>query len=321
MGRARAASRPESGIAIVGPTATGKSELAVVVAERLGGEIVSVDSRQAYRGLEIGTAAPTPEQRRRVPHHGVAFLEPGERWSAGRFARRARQWISGIRARSRVPVLAGGTGFFLAALTDPPFREPDMDPERRERLERWLSGLDEAELRRWTRRLDPELERELGTLDPQRCARTLELALLAGRPVTWWHRNGAPEAEPLRFLVFGLELPGELHRERIRRRTEALLEAGWPEEVRRLLGEGRDPDQRALSALGYDAVAALVRGERGREEVLEEIVRDTWHYARRQRTWFRHQLPEGTVRLDARRPVDQLADRVTEAWEEERRRA
>jgi len=321
MGRAEEAPPRAFGIAVVGPTAAGKSELAVAVAERVGGEVVSVDSRQAYRGLEIGTAAPTAEQRRRVPHHGVAFLEPGERYSAGRFARLARGWIGEIRARDRVPVLAGGTGFFLSALTDPPFREPDMDPERRERLGTRLSSLDEAELRRWTRRLDPELERELDALDPQRCGRTLELALLAGRPVTWWHRHGEPEAPPLRFLVFCLGLPGELHRERIRRRTEAALEAGWPEEVRRLLGEGRDPDDPALSALGYDAVAALVHGRRDRDEALEEIVRDTWRYARRQRTWFRHRLPEDAVRLDARRPVDQLADRVAEAWEEERRRA
>lgn len=306
------------GIAVVGPTATGKSELAVEVAERLGGEIVSVDSRQAYRGLEIGAAAPTPAQQTRVPHHGVSFLEPGERYSAGRFARLARGWIAAIRERGGVPVLAGGTGFFLSALTDPPFGEPPMEAGRRARLQAWLGDLTPRELRRWALRLDPGLSRELGTLDPQRCGRTIELALLSGRPVTWWQRHGEPEAPPLRFVAFALELPAREHRERIRRRAAALLDAGWTAEVERLLARGLSEDDPALSALGYAAVADLVQGRRGRAETLEVIDRETWRYARRQRTWFRHQLSTEAERLDARLPITELADRVVRAWNEAR---
>ncbi len=301
-------------LAVVGPTATGKSELAVRVAEALDGEIVSMDSRQAYRGMEVGTAAPTPEQRRRVPHHGVGFLDPSERYGAGRFSGRARGWIREIRARGRVPILCGGTGLFLRALTDPVFREPEMADDRREALEGWLDGLPGDELRRWARRLDPELAGELDALDPQRAKRTLELALLAGRPLSWWHEHGPPVAQPVDALVAVLELDRAAHRRRIRARVERQLEEGWKEEVRRLREAGHGEGDPPFTALGYAEVAALLRGEMEREEVVDRVVGDSWSYARRQRTWFRHQVPEDALRLDAGRPTDELVRDVTEAW-------
>lgn len=294
----------------MGPTATGKTRLAIELASRLDGEIVSVDSRQAYRGLEVGTAAPTPGERRAARHHGVAFLSPDERYGAGRFARLAREWIADIRARGRVPILAGGTGFFLSALTDPVFREPPMDEDRREALRAWLEARPLPEVRRWVRRLDPGLDERLDTLDLQRCSRTLELALFAGRPLTWWHEHGEPEAEPVRARVFVLELPAGEHRERIRQRIRGMLDAGWKEEVTRLREAGYTDDDPAFSALGYRTVARMMRGEIEREAAIREIARETWAYARRQRTWFRHQVPDAAVRLDARRPTEQLADRV-----------
>lgn len=305
---------PPDVLAVVGPTATGKSEVAVRVAERLDGEVVSMDSRQAYRGMAVGTAAPTAEQRRRVPHHGVAFLDPSERYGAGRFARRARGWIREIRGRGRVPVLCGGTGLFLRALTDPVFDEPEMDDARREALGGWLEGLEADELRRWARRLDPTLAEELEALDPQRCTRTLELALLAGRPLSWWHEHGPPEAPPVHALAAVLEMEREAHRRRIRTRVERQLEEGWKEEVRRLRRAGHGPGDPPFTALGYAEVAALLRGEMEREEVVDRIVSDCWSYARRQRTWFRHQLPDDALRLDAGRPTDDLVRDVIGAW-------
>lgn len=301
-------------LAVVGPTATGKSELAVRLAERLGGEVISMDSRQAYRGMAVGTAAPTEEQRRRVPHHGVGFLDPDERYGAGRFARRARAWIEEIRGRGRVPILAGGTGLFLRALTDPVFDEPEMDDGRREALEGWLEARDDDELRRWVRRLDPALARERDDLDPQRCARTLELALLSGRPLTWWQRHGEPEAPPLRALVAVLEMDREPLRSRIRRRVERQLASGWPEEVRRLRAAGYGEGDPPFTAVGYPEVAAMLDGEMERDEVVERIATGTWGYVRRQRTWFRHQLPEDVLRLDAERSPDELVRRIEEAW-------
>lgn len=307
---------PPRALAVVGPTATGKTSVAAEVARRLNGEIISVDSRQAYRGMEIGTAAPSRELRKEIPHHGVAFLSPGERYGAGRFARRARRWIREIRSRGRVPVLAGGTGFFLKALTDPVFEEPEMDRERRRALRTWMDERPDDLLLRWARRLDPALAERMDPLDPQRASRTLELALLSGRPLSWWHDHGEPEAPPLRARIYVLELASEPHRERIERRTRELLQSGWCDEVQALREAGHGPDSPALDALGYRDVARLLDGEIDREEAVDRIARETWQYARRQRTWFRHQVPEAdTVRLDAAEPVEQLAGRIVDDWE------
>lgn len=311
----RADGRPPVALAVMGPTATGKTSVALELAERLDGEIVSVDSRQAYRGMEVGTAAPSPEDRARVPHHGVAFLDPGERYSAGRFARLARGWLRGIEARGRIPILAGGTGFFLRALTDPVFEEPSMAEERRTALRAWCRRQPKDRLRAWARRLDPELADRLDHLDPQRCARTLELALLSGRPVSWWQRHGEPEAPPLEALVVVLEAPADVLKARIGTRAARLLRGGWPEEVRSLREAGFRRGDRPFSALGYEAVAAFVDGEVDEAGALERICTATWQYARRQRTWFRHQVAEErTLRLDARKPVGELASRAARAW-------
>lgn len=302
--------------AILGPTATGKTALAVALAERLDGEIVSVDSRQAYRGLTVGTAAPGPAELARAPHHGVGFLPPGTRYGAGEFARRARTWIGEIRSRSRVPILAGGTGFFYRALTRPIFREPPMDPDRRKALDDWLDALPLPRLRNFAATLDPALAERLDVLDRQRCHRAIEMALLTGRPITWWQRHGPPEAEPVAAMPVVLRLPGEEHRTRVRERAESTLESGWKDEVRALRAAGHDRGSPAFSSIGYGAVDDWLAGKVSREEALTRIVRDTWAYARRQRTWFRHQLPDGALRLDARRPAAELAGRVLAAWRE-----
>lgn len=303
-------------IAIVGPTASGKTALAVTVASTLDGEVISLDSRQAYQGFRVGTAAPTAAELERAPHHGVGFLSPDERYGAGRFARLAHRWMADIRGRGRLPILAGGTGLFLRALTHPVFREPELDDRRRAALGVWASSRTDEQLRRWVRRLDPHLAARLGGVDRQRAERTLELALLAGRPLTWWMDNGTPERAPLRPLVAVLELPAGALRERIRRRAEAMLEGGaWEAEVRDLVARGQE-GVAAFGALGYADVAAHVRGELSRDETLDRVVSRTWSYARRQRTWFRHQLPDGAMRLDGSEGTNQLARRVIETWRE-----
>ena len=300
--------------AIVGPTATGKTAVAIEVARRLGGEIISMDSRQAYRGFVVGTAAPSPAERAAAPHHGVGFLDPDERYGAGRFARLATRWISDIRERGSVPLLAGGTGLFLRALTHPMFAEPAFDPARRERLHAWLDGLDRNELVRWAARLDGSLADRSRPLDRQRAARTVELVLLSGKPLTAWFESGRTERPPLPTATWVLELPAPLLRARIRRRVEVLIRDGaWPQEVRDLLSRGVQ-GSRAFDALGYGDVAALVRGRAHVEETIERVSTLTWRYARRQRTWFRHQLPEDAVVLDASTGAEQLARHIADAW-------
>ncbi len=306
--------------AILGPTATGKTALAIAVAERIGGEIISADSRQAYRGLTIGTAAPGVEELGRIPHHGVGFLAPGDRYGAGRFARLAREWIAEIRGRDRIPILAGGTGLFYRALIRPIFREPPIEPPRRASLEAWLESMTLDDLRGWTRAMDPELAEQLAVLDRQRCLRAIEIALLTGRPLTWWQQHGPPEAAPVRCVAVVLTLPADEHRARIRQRAERLMSGGWAEEVERLHDAGHGPDSPAFSSIGYRAVAEWSRGETSREDALTRIVRDTWAYARRQRTWFRHQLPPDTPAVDARTPVDRAVEAVIEAWSQAERK-
>lgn len=305
--------------AIAGPTASGKTSVAIEVARRLEGEIISLDSRQAYRGFVIGTAAPSAGELAAAPHHGVGFLDPHERYGAGRFARLAARWLSGIRARGRVPILAGGTGLFLRALTHPMFEEPPLDPARRAALHAGLDRLERDELVRWAARLDPVLAARRRPLDRQRAARTVELALLTGVPLTRWMTSAPAERPPLRTATYVLDWPAPLLRERIARRAEALIRGGaWPEEVRDLLARGLD-GSRAFDALGYADVAALVRGEAGVDETVDRVSRATWRYARRQRTWFRHQVPEDAVvldSLDGSTTPGQLARRIATDWRE-----
>jgi tRNA dimethylallyltransferase len=296
-------------IALLGPTATGKTEVALRIAERIGGEIVSVDSRQAYRGMAVGTAAPSAAQQARVRHHGVGFLEPGERYGAGRFARLARGWIREIEERGGEPLLVGGTGLFYRALVRPIFREPPLDADRRGKLGAWLEAADQEKLAGWVRVLDPVLADRLSVLDPQRVQRALEVAFLTGRRLSWWQERGPQEAEPIRARAFVLELDADEHRDRIGKRAARMLDAGWVEEVRGLHAAGHGKDSPALGAIGYTAVADWLDGRISRADAFACILRDTWGYARRQRTWLRHQLPADTVRLDAAEPADRLAER------------
>ncbi|HUF13773.1 MAG TPA: tRNA (adenosine(37)-N6)-dimethylallyltransferase MiaA [Longimicrobiales bacterium] len=308
-----------AGIAIVGPTASGKTALSIEVARRVGGEVVSMDSRQVYRGTDIGTAKATAAERAAVPHHGLDLVQPGERFSAGRFAEFARACIRDVRERGAVPILVGGTGFFLRALTHPLFEEPRLDAARRREVERTLESFDDEVLRGWLRALDPVTAASLETGGGrQRMSRALEVALLSGHPLSWWHAH-APAAEaPVPLLVCALELERTELDRRIEARVVAMIEAGLVEEVRALLDRGMGRDAPGMSATGYREIAAYLDGEVSLDEAVRQIQRATRQYARRQRTWFRNQLGADALRLDAARPVGELAAAIVEAWEGER---
>ena len=306
---------PPHGLAITGPTGAGKTALSLDVAERLGGEIISVDSRQIYRGMDIGTAKATPAEQARVPHHGLDLIDPGQRYSAGRFARDARRWIPEIRARGRVPVLVGGTGFFLRALSQPLFTEPHMDPERRKRLRVFLSAMPAGSAERWLEILDPPAAdrlREGG--GRQRVLRALEVVLLTGRPLGWWHEH-SPGEPPVPIRVFVLDVPRDILYDRINRRVDAMLETGLAEEVQGLLDRGLTPADPGMNATGYREMASVLRGEIPLEDAADRIRTATRRYARRQITWFRHQLPADAVWLDGSRPMSELAREVVEEWQ------
>ena len=301
-------------LAIVGPTAAGKTALSLRVARELDGEIISMDSRQVYRGMDIGTAKATVRERSAVPHHGLDIRDPGERYSAGEFGRDARRWIAAIRARGRVPLVVGGTGFFLKVLTDPIFREPPMNPQRRRTLEGALEGLPRADLERWVRALEPVRADNAVAGGRQRMLRALSIALLTGRPLSWWHRRTPADAEPLRGVVCLIEVPTEVLDVRIRERVRAMVADGFADEVAGLLEAGHGRDDPGLNGVGYREMADHLEGSIGLEEAVERTRVATRRYARRQRTWFRHQLGPDTVKVDGTAPLEAQCATVVGAW-------
>jgi len=277
---------------ICGPTAAGKSAVASVIAEHMRAAIISADSRQIYRRFDIGTAKPTATERDRVEHHGIDIVDPTERYSAAAWAEEADRWIADARDRRVEPIVVGGTGLYIRALFEGIFEEPALDHGVRERLARELEALSVDELRRWVERLDP-VRAHLGRTQ---LLRTIEVAVLTGRRISELHRERArrPRWRPRYLLVD----PGPVLAGRIAVRIDAMFESGWPIEVHELMHTVPDSAP-AWKATGYDAVRRFVTGELTRPAAHEEILIGTRQYAKRQRTWFRHQLPAHAVtRLD-----------------------
>ncbi len=276
-------------VVIVGATATGKSRLAMRLAPDFGGEILSADALQVYRGFDIGTAKPTPAERRRVRHHLLNILEPHESFSAGEFARRARRAVHGIAARGRLPIVVGGSGLYLRALLEGISPIPPPDPAVRRRLRRRLAAQGPAPLRAELRRLDPETAQRLAAGDSQRLLRALEVVLSTGRPLSRWLAEEAPAEAPLPAVRVGLTLPRGLLYDRIAARVQRMLADGWVEEVKGLLACGLSPSLPAFQAIGYRELAAHLAGEGTLEEAAGRIVHATRRYAKRQLTWFRRE--------------------------------
>ncbi|TMF64056.1 MAG: tRNA (adenosine(37)-N6)-dimethylallyltransferase MiaA [Chloroflexi bacterium] len=265
-------------IAIVGPTASGKSALAMRVAERMGGEIVSADSRQVYRGMDIGTAKPTIEERARIPHHLVDIVDPGERYDVLRYQRDGRAVLAGIRARGRVALVVGGTGLYVRALLDGlELASLPHDPEVRARIE----SEDPATLHERLRAMDPNAASRVDPRNRRRLVRYLEVATIAGGPVP--RVRGAP----LAALRIGLRPPREVLVAAIERRVRDMVAQGVLDEARSLVARGIDPRLPSMSAHGYVHWAALLRGEIDLETAIARTARDVRAYSRRQMTWFR----------------------------------
>jgi tRNA dimethylallyltransferase len=284
------------------------------VAERLGGEIISMDSRQVYRGMDIGTAKVGLEGRARVPHHGLDLVAPSEGYSAARFARDARGWIEDIERRGRVPLLVGGTGFFLRALTNPLFREPPLDRDRRAKLREWLAGRPADELTRWVGALDPGRAEIAALGGRQRLSRTIEIPMLTGHPLTWWQRTAMPDSDALDVRIVLLSRPRKVLYGRINDRARDMFRDGLVEEVRALLEEGHTRSDPGMTATGYREVAGYLAGELTLDEALDLVQRRTRAYARRQQTWFRHQLSEPPLALEAGEPTAALVENIAQWW-------
>jgi tRNA dimethylallyltransferase len=305
---------------IVGPTAAGKTAVAVALAERLPLTVISADARQVYRDLDVGTAKPGPAVRRAVPHVGLDVVAPGERYSAGRFARDAAGWLEQARRAGRQAVVVGGTGFYVRALADGLFREPPLDAGRREPVRVWATGLAPAVAAHWAARLD----RGFGGGGRQRAVRAIEVALLTGRPLSWWQREARAGGAMQPWYV-RLTLPRETLARRIATRVDAMLAGGLVDEVEGLLRRGVPPDAPGLDGVGYREVVAMLQGRLAAGALRDAIVAATRRYAKRQETWFRHQLrragggggrdQEADVwTLDASRPAAALAAEIAGRW-------
>jgi len=261
--------------------------LALELAERVDGEIVSVDALQAYRALDIGTAKPSAEERRRIPHYMIDICNPSDRLSAGRYAALAREAITQIRRRAKCPIIVGGSGLYMQAVLEGMSPIPPVDAAIRRRVRQRLEREGLESLRRQLAEQDPDTASRLEVGDTQRTLRALEVLLSTGRGLAEWQAEPPPKGSVVDARRFGLSLPREVLYERIEARVRSMLENGWLLEVKGLLDRGLDPRIPAFQAIGYRQLAAHIRGEVTLEKAVEDTVRATRRYAKRQGTWFR----------------------------------
>ncbi len=304
-------------LALVGPTAAGKSELAMRVAQRLETDIISADSAQVYRGLDIGTAKPTADEQKLVRHHLIDLVEPDEEYSVADYQRDARQLIDRLWRRGRLPFMVGGTGLYLQAVIENyAFGTRGKDEALRARLN---AEADRAELEALYQRLkkvDPAAAAKIHPRDRRRIIRALEVFTLEGRPISEQVERTRKGESPYQLLLFGLTLPRPLLYRNIEERVEEMLARGFIEEVARLLGRGYPRNCPGLQILGYRQIAAFIAGEMDREEAVAEIKKQTRRLAKRQLTWFRRDQRISWLDRSAEEGFDRLADKISDQVKE-----
>jgi len=276
--------------AIVGPTASGKSTLGINVALEMNGEIINCDSVQVYKEIEIATAKVPVDERRGIPHHLIDFVSPDVNYTAVEWAHEATKKIEEIEGRGHVPLLVGGTGFYLRALRQPLFVSPKTDESLRRRLNQIRERHGAEHLHKLLRRIDPLAAGQLFPRDWPRVQRALEVYLQTGRSIVDQQpERPAPHESSRRLRILALNPPRDELYKRINERTEAHFRAGLVDEVRDLLDRGYSPNSNALGAHGYRRVVEYLNGSRDLESAIEQTKRDVRHYAKRQLTWFRHE--------------------------------
>jgi len=276
-------------VCVVGPTASGKTKMGVAIAKRFDGEVVSVDSMQIYRGMTIGTAAPTAEEMAGVPHHMIAVADPAESWSVARYVAAADPCVQDILRRGKLPVLVGGTGLWLDALVrGTAFAEGQQGGEIRTALQQRMAREGAAALLEELRQIDPDAAAKLHLKDEKRIIRALEVWQETGETITQHDRRTREQPPRYDAVTIGLDFADrQVLRDRIDARVDRMVEQGLLEEVRALLSSGLSPDATALQAIGYKQFLAVERGQRTEAEAVEEVKLRSRQYAKRQLTWLR----------------------------------
>jgi len=278
-------------IAVVGPTASGKSDLGIALARRFGGEVINCDSVQCYRGIYVATAKVPPEEQQGVPHHLIDIVGPTENFTAVEWAGRARRTIADVESRGHLALLVGGTGFYLRALTTRFFEAPEIDETLRPRFQRILERRGPGHLHRMLARVDPALAAKYAPKDWSRVIRALEVFFSSGEPLSKWQARSPeqPTEEASRLFYFVLEPPRQELYDRINRRTDLMVGRGLLEEIEGLIASGVPPTAKAFNAHGYKRFVEYLLGQRTLESAVEQMKLDTRHYAKRQWTWWRAQ--------------------------------
>jgi tRNA dimethylallyltransferase len=275
-------------VAVVGPTGSGKSDLALAIAEEFNGEVVNCDSLQVFRHFDIGTAKLPLEERRGIPHHLIDIANPDELFTAGEYARLAREAIGEISARGRLPVIAGGTGFYLRALLDGLFEGPTRDQALRDRLAA-REARRPGSLHRLLRRFDGEAAARIHANDVPKVMRALEVCLVTRRPVSELFRTGRDALQGYETLKLGLLPDRDALYERLDARCARMFGGGLVEEVRAILALGYSPQCKPFESHGYKQALQLINGELSPRDAIFYAQRNTRHYAKRQITWFRRE--------------------------------
>jgi len=274
-------------IVIAGPTASGKTDLAIKLAHEINGEIISADSMQIYRGMDIGTAKPTMEERQGIPHYLIDIVDPDEEYSVAHFQRDAKNCIKEILNRGKVPIVAGGTGLYINSLVyNINFSETTADWEYRKQLEEIARDKGPEELHRFLQKVDPVSAEKIHPNNIKRVIRALEVFKTTGKPISQHQLESRTEKPEYEFKIFGLEMDRKILYERINKRVDKMMEMGLYEEVEGLL-EKYSPDLVSLQGIGYKEIISAIKGEYSLEEAVEKIKLNTRHLAKRQITWFK----------------------------------
>lgn len=292
-------------VVIVGPTAVGKTDLSLALAEMLQTEIVSGDSMQVYRGMDIGTGKVSREIRERIPHHLIDIVDPDEPYSVAQFQRDATEKIREIHDKNLIPILVGGTGLYIRSVTHLyQFVPAPEDPSFRQEMKQFLQEKGKEALHERLMQVDPVTARRLHPNDTRRVIRALEIHHLTGLPFSRWQHKQQQQPSPYRLLTIGLTMERQALYRRIHLRIDGMMEAGLADEVACLLEKGYSPSLPSMQGLGYKEIIPYVLGQCSREEAVQEFKKRTRQFAKRQLTWFTRQHEAQWITLEPDGPID-----------------